>query len=68
MPDDLAPRIFEREVTSGKGTGLGLSLARDLASADGARLAVGTEGGEAGVVALPGALFRFPQAARRTAP
>jgi signal transduction histidine kinase len=38
VPDDLAPRIFEREVTSGKGTGLGLSLARDLASADGARL------------------------------
>lgn len=38
VPDDLAPRIFEREVTSGKGTGLGLALARDLASADGARL------------------------------
>ncbi len=38
VPDDLAPRIFEREVTSGAGTGLGLSLARDLASADGARL------------------------------
>lgn len=38
-------------------------------SADGARLAVGTEGGEAGVVALPGALFRFPQPSdRRTAP
>jgi signal transduction histidine kinase len=38
VPDDLAPRIFEREVTSGAGTGLGLALARDLASADGARL------------------------------
>lgn len=38
VPDELAPRIFEREVTSGKGTGLGLALARDLASADGARL------------------------------
>ncbi|GEK21677.1 ATP-binding protein [Cellulomonas xylanilytica] len=38
VPDDLAPRIFEREVTSGKGTGLGLALARDLASADGGRL------------------------------
>src|SRR5699024_10182800 len=25
VPDDLAPRIFEREVTSGAGTGLGLS-------------------------------------------
>jgi signal transduction histidine kinase len=38
VPDELAPHIFEREVTSGKGTGLGLALARDLASADGARL------------------------------
>ena len=38
VPDDLAPRIFDREVTSGSGTGLGLSLARDLASADGGRL------------------------------
>lgn len=38
VPDELAPRIFEREVTSGKGTGLGLALARDLASADGGRL------------------------------
>jgi len=38
-------------------------------SADGERLAVGTEGGEAGVVALPGALFRFSQSShRRTAP
>lgn len=38
VPDDLAPRIFEREVTSGAGTGLGLSLARDLVAADGGRL------------------------------
>jgi signal transduction histidine kinase len=38
VPDDLAPRIFEREVTSGAGTGLGLALARDLAASDGGRL------------------------------
>lgn len=38
VPDDLAPRIFERNVTSGSGTGLGLTLARDLAAADGGRL------------------------------
>ncbi|MCU1431819.1 MAG: histidine kinase [Actinotalea sp.] len=38
VPDDLAPRIFEREVTSGAGTGLGLGLARDLVAADGGRL------------------------------
>jgi len=38
VPDDLAPRIFEREVTGGRGTGLGLALARDLVSADGGRL------------------------------
>jgi signal transduction histidine kinase len=38
VPDELAPRIFEREVTSGKGTGLGLGLARDLVAADGGRL------------------------------
>jgi signal transduction histidine kinase len=38
VPDDLAPRIFDREVTSGRGTGLGLALARDLVSADGGRL------------------------------
>lgn len=38
VPDELAPRIFERNVTSGAGTGLGLALARDLASADGGRL------------------------------
>ncbi|MFW7413677.1 ATP-binding protein [Demequina sp. SO4-18] len=38
VPEDLAPRIFEREVTSGRGTGLGLALARDLVTADGGRL------------------------------
>jgi signal transduction histidine kinase len=38
VPEELAPRIFEREVTSGKGTGLGLALARDLVTADGGRL------------------------------
>ncbi|ROS78583.1 ATP-binding protein [Cellulomonas sp. PhB143] len=38
VPEDLAPHIFERSVTSGAGTGLGLSLARDLAAADGGRL------------------------------
>jgi signal transduction histidine kinase len=38
VPEELASRIFEREVTSGRGTGLGLSLARDLVTADGGRL------------------------------
>lgn len=38
VPEDLAPHIFERSVTSGSGTGLGLALARDLAAADGGRL------------------------------
>jgi signal transduction histidine kinase len=38
VPVELAPRIFEREVTSGRGTGLGLALARDLVAADGGRL------------------------------
>lgn len=38
VPDDIAARIFEREVTGGRGTGLGLALARDLVTADGGRL------------------------------
>lgn len=38
VSDEIAPRIFERHVTSGKGTGLGLGLARDLVAADGGRL------------------------------
>lgn len=38
VSDDLAPRIFDRHVTSGKGSGLGLGLARDLIAADGGRL------------------------------
>ena len=38
VADDIAPRIFEREVTSGRGTGLGLDVARDLVAADGGRL------------------------------
>lgn len=40
VPDDLAPKIFDRNVTSGRGTGLGLALARDLAAADGGRLSL----------------------------
>jgi signal transduction histidine kinase len=38
VPEIIAPRIFEREVTGGRGTGLGLALARDLVAADGGRL------------------------------
>lgn len=38
VPENLAPVLFERGVTSGAGTGLGLPLARDLAAVDGARL------------------------------
>lgn len=38
ISDELAPRIFERHVTSGGGTGLGLGLARDLLAADGGRI------------------------------
>ncbi len=38
VPDDIAPHIFDRHVSSGGGTGLGLSLARDLIAADGGRL------------------------------
>ncbi|TDE88014.1 HAMP domain-containing histidine kinase [Occultella glacieicola] len=38
VSDELAPKIFDRHVTSGKGTGLGLGLARTLVTADGGRL------------------------------
>ncbi|MDR1152428.1 MAG: HAMP domain-containing histidine kinase [Bifidobacteriaceae bacterium] len=38
VSDEIAPRIFERHVTSGGGTGLGLALARDLAVHDSGRL------------------------------
>ncbi len=38
VSEELAPHIFEREVTSGRGHGLGLALARDLVTADGGRL------------------------------
>lgn len=38
VDEELAPRIFERGVSSGKGTGIGLALARDLVAADGGRL------------------------------
>ncbi|GAA2516421.1 sensor histidine kinase [Rarobacter incanus] len=38
VPAEIAPRVFEREVTSGGGSGLGLGLARDLVAADGGRL------------------------------
>ena len=40
VPDDLAPRIFERSVSGGRGTGLGLALAKELAEADGGRLSL----------------------------
>ncbi|MEV0196897.1 HAMP domain-containing sensor histidine kinase [Nonomuraea sp. NPDC050691] len=38
IADDIAPRVFERNVSGGGGTGLGLTLARALAAADGGRL------------------------------
>ncbi|MFI6798130.1 ATP-binding protein [Streptosporangium canum] len=38
IPEDLAPRVFERNVSGAGGTGLGLTLARALAAADGGRL------------------------------
>ncbi|SDG66057.1 Signal transduction histidine kinase [Sinosporangium album] len=38
ISEDLAPRVFERNVSGGTGTGLGLTLARALAAADGGRL------------------------------
>jgi signal transduction histidine kinase len=38
IADDIAPKIFERNVSGAGGTGLGLTLARALAAADGGRL------------------------------
>ncbi|MEV0591823.1 ATP-binding protein [Nonomuraea cavernae] len=38
ISDDIAPKIFERNISGGGGTGLGLTLARALAAADGGRL------------------------------
>ncbi|MEV5407928.1 ATP-binding protein [Thermopolyspora sp. NPDC052614] len=38
VPEELAARVFERNVSGGGGTGLGLTLARALAVADGGRL------------------------------
>ncbi len=39
---EMAPLIFERSVSTRESTGLGLALARDLAEADGGRLALVT--------------------------
>jgi len=38
VSDELAGKIFDRNVTGGGGTGLGLAVARDLVIADGGRL------------------------------
>ena len=38
VSDELASKVFDRNVTGGGGTGLGLAVARDLVVADGGRL------------------------------
>jgi signal transduction histidine kinase len=38
VSEELAPKIFEREFSTGGSTGLGLAVARDLTAADGGRL------------------------------
>ncbi|MFI6596278.1 ATP-binding protein [Nonomuraea sp. NPDC050536] len=38
IADDIAPKVFERNVSGGGGTGLGLTLARAMAASDGGRL------------------------------
>ena len=40
VPDHLAPRVFERDVSGSGGTGLGLSAAQDAAVSIGGRLAL----------------------------
>ena len=54
VPEGLAPRIFEREVTGGRGTGLGLALARDLVTANGGRLELSQRAPAAFAVFLQG--------------
>ncbi|RNL82324.1 sensor histidine kinase [Halostreptopolyspora alba] len=38
IPEDMATKIFEREVSGDNGTGLGLALARHIAESEGARV------------------------------